>query len=91
MIPSWTASDAGAADASPSSGRHLAQPTLADLPGRAVGQLRDELHCRRALEAGQRAGDVRDDLPVEGVDDEGNADLLAVPATDLQGVRAVSQ
>ena len=38
-----------------------------------------------------RHGHMSDDLAVERIDDEGDADLLAVTADDLQAIRAVSQ
>ena len=35
-------------------------------------------------------GDVGNDLAVEGVNEKGDADLLSVPAADLQRIRAPS-
>ena len=45
----------------------------------------------RSGNARPRHGHVSDDLAIEGIDDESDANLLAVPADDLQAIRAVSQ
>ena len=66
-----------------------------------LDRLRGAVGSEAALDGGEhhvadvRAGDpgtrncgVGDDLAVEGVDDEGDADALAIPAADLQRIRA---
>ncbi len=45
----------------------------------------------RAGNAGACDDDVGDDLSIEGVDDEGDADTFAVPTADLQSVGAPAQ
>src|SRR3954462_6505671 len=45
----------------------------------------------RAADANPAHGGPGDDLPVEGVDDEGHANDLAVPAGELQAIGAPAQ